>query len=207
MKKIISMLIILTLLLIITACAADESGNIPESTTGAKTDETTAVVQEYKPPNVNYNGAVINIGAMDHIVRGVTLTWHVTKYCDAYAPEQDGDPINDALYLRNQKIEEELGVTIKTYPFQDRTTCGPELQKLIMADEDAVDIAYINGNNLPLFMGNNLVIDFYTISNLDLSHSWWDQNGVKEFELFGKLQVVTGDISFYLQFAPIGKHV
>jgi len=125
------------------------------------------------------------------------------KYCEAYAPEQNGDPVNDALYLRNQRVEEELGVKINVYPLEQRSSCGTELQKLIMASEDVIDISYMNGNNMSMFMGTGLIIDLYQIPNVDFTHSWWDQHSVKEFELFGTLPTVTGDISLYLGFSPV----
>jgi len=205
MKKFVAILLLTTILILsLLACGTSEANTSKENeNTNSETDGTTAVAIEYKPPQVNYNGAVINIGAMDHITRGVVITWDVMKYCEAYAPEQNGDPINDALYIRNQRVEEELNVKINVYAFMERASCGPELRKLIMASEDLVDIAFINGQHQPLFMGTDLVVNLNTIPNVDFSHSWWDQGSVKEFDIFGNLSSVTGDISLYIGFSPV----
>jgi len=178
----------------ITACAAEETAvNTTDETTTARIEETTT--SEYKSPEVNFGGAVITIGAADHTKDGYNIMWVGEKYCDAYAPEQNGDPMNDALYFRNQRVEEELNVTINSYNLGTFGTAGANLQKLIMAAEDIVDIAYMNGNPMPQYLGSGMIMDLYEIPTVDFKHSWWDQNSVKEFTLFGTLSIVTGDIS------------
>jgi len=203
MKKIITVILLITTLLTIAACAAEESGNNSESVTGAKPDETTAAVQEYKSPGVNYNNAVITIGAADHTKDNYAIVWSVENYCDAYASEQNGDPINDALYLRNQRVEDELGVIINAYNLGTFVTNGDNLQKLIMSADNAVDIAFMSGNHISKFMGTDMVLDLKSIPNVDFSHSWWDQKSVKEYDLFGTMAIVTGDINLNSNFAQV----
>jgi len=206
MRKTVSIILIITTALsIITACAKEAEGtenkNITNETTSAKVDETTT--SEYVSPEVNYNGTEITVGAIDYMAYGSVLFIEMIKYCDAYSPEMNGDPIHDALYIRNQKIEEELGVKIKPYSFVDFISGGPEIRKLVLANEDVIDIAFINGNNLTALLGTDMIIDLYGIPNVDFKHSWWDQNSVNEFELFGKLKTVTGSASTYRIFSPM----
>jgi len=203
MKKIISIILIITTLFILGSCAAagPENKNTSNETTSTKSEETTA--SEYKQPSVNYNNAPITIAAVDHLQSGTVVTWTVEAYSDAYAPEQNGDPINDALYFRNQRVEEELGVTIKTIPLGYLVTCGDNLKKLILAADAVIDIAFMSGSFISTFVGTDMVLDLKSIPNVDFSHSWWDQHCVKEFDLFGTMAIVTGDISLNSNFAQI----
>ncbi|MCL2517996.1 MAG: hypothetical protein FWF15_05480 [Oscillospiraceae bacterium] len=200
MKRFIAILLIITLFMIVS-CATEESINTPDETTVEKSEETTT--SEYKSPEMNFNNAVINIGAADHSKDGYSIFWAVENYCDAYAAEQNGDPINDALYLRNQRVEEELGVTINIQPLGTFVTAGNNLQKIIMAADDIVDIAFMNGNFMSKYLGSDMIIDLNSIPNVDFSHSWWDQHSVKEFNLFGTMRIVTGDISINTNFAQV----
>ena len=48
-----------------------------------------------------------------------------------------------------------------------------------------------------------MLIDLNTVPTLDLSHSWWNQNAVREMNLFGVQYAALGDVNIYNKGAPI----
>ena len=49
----------------------------------------------------------------------------------------------------------------------------------------------------------SLLTDLDTIPTLDLSHSWWDQNSIEEYNIGGVQYTAIGDICFFAKAAPM----
>ncbi len=165
-------------------------------TTEAVTDAQPA---EYEIPEVDYGGEVFTIAAMS----GVVSNWRAVNYCEIFSEGENGDPLNDAIYQRNRKIAETLNVTIECYPLEDFGPSSGTIRTLIQSGEDVVDISLLHANGLPSLLGTGGLTDLYSLPNVDFSHSWWDQNAVSELTILDKMYAVTGDISLYLNYAPI----
>ncbi len=160
---------------------------------------TEAFSAEYEMPDVDYNGETFTIAAMS----GIVSLWRAVNYCEIFSAEENGDPLNDAIYKRNLKIAETLNVAIECYPLDDFGASSGKIRTLIQSAEDIVDIAMIHADGLPNLLGTGGLTDLYTLTNVDFSHSWWDQNAVSEMTILGKMLAVTGDISLYINYAPI----
>ena len=208
MKKTLAALLALLTIAMTTLASCgggDTSANTPNDTasadtTAAETAETTTAA-EYQAPGVNYDGAEIVIAAYS----SDSYFWQAASYCDAFAAEENGDPINDALYQRNRKVEETLGVKITPYECDvSSRNIAEKLTPLILAGEDLVDAAFVTGLGIPTMIGTgDMVYDLNTIDTLDLDASWWDEKSIEQLTILDKLYCVTGDISLYANFAPI----
>jgi len=206
-KTLAALLAILTIAMTtLASCGGgDTSADTPKDTaaadtTAAETAETTTAA-EYVDPGVNYDGAEIVIAAYS----SDTYFWQAASYCDAFAAEENGDPINDALYQRNRKVEETLGVKITPYECDvSSRVIDTKLTPLILAGEDLVDAAFVVGSGIPNMIGTgDMLYDLNSIDTLDLSASWWDEKSVEQLTILDSLYCVTGDISLYANFAPI----
>ncbi|MBQ7983852.1 MAG: hypothetical protein IJ302_09785 [Clostridia bacterium] len=184
----------------------------PADTPGTETTADTAAVQttaaqtlpaEYDIPTVDYGGAVFTIAAVDYYTTGANNVWKAMNYCEVFSFEENGDPLNDAIYQRNRAVSEELNITIELYSLSALGEVSNEFRKLVMAAEDVVDLGMINAQGLPNLMGTGALVDLLTLPNIDFSHSWWDQNSRAELTMLDKMYAVTGDISLYISFAPI----
>jgi len=190
---------------ILTSCS-DNGDNTVETTPADSTQTNHEIAEtvppEYTAPDKNYDGAAFTIAAYDF--PSANITWACMEYCEAYAEEQNGDVINDAIYERNIKVEEELGIKIGIFSLTSFDNGANQLKTAILAGDDAADIALVNGKRLTVLLGTNgeYLIDLYQLDGVDFSHSWWNQNCVHEFDIFGRLLAVTGDISLYSQYAP-----
>ncbi len=206
-KKLLSALLaLLTVASIsLTACSDSTDGGTTNDTTAADGAETTteAVVSEYTKPSSNYEGAEFTIASYDY--EDQPGYWKASLYCEAYAETQDGDVINDSVYERNRTVEEELGVSIKLFPMSTLGSGVNELAKFVLAADPVCDIALMNGSGLKTMFGvkGEYLTDIREIEGLDLTHSWWDQKSVEEFDILGRLYAVTGDISLWSKYAPI----
>nr|MBQ4320520.1 hypothetical protein [Clostridia bacterium] len=204
MKKTTSLILLLSMLAALVSCAAKAPN--PSETTAADTAETTSAEEttappEYVAPDVDYEGADFTVSVFDGSYTG----WILGSYCEFYTEEENGDPINDAIYQRNRKVEEELNVKISvSLPFTEMSSAVSTITPVILSGDDVFKFASVSGDSLPHLMGNGgMLTDLNDILTLDLDTSWWDQKSVEEFELFGTAYAVTGDLNFYNKGAPI----
>ena len=110
---------------------------------------------------------------------------------DFTAEELTGEPINDAVYMRNSQIEAMFNITVVPVHTSDRTGT---LRRTITAGEDAFDLAYNNPFGQATLSQEGLLYNLFDVPNLDLTQPWWDQNAVQDLSIAHRLYMVTGDI-------------
>ncbi|MBE6611365.1 MAG: hypothetical protein E7632_02630 [Ruminococcaceae bacterium] len=174
-----------------------EAAPVQTDTSAADTDTTTAAeTGEYTVPDVDYGGAEFVILEQD---TNQYNNWICQKYYSIVAEEENGDPINDAMYRTVRQTEEELNVDI-TYQISQKRL--EEMRKMVLAQDDEYDL--ITHNNAGTISAEEgLAVDFGSIDTIDLSASWWQQNAVESFTLNGQVKALIGDITPQTYFAPI----
>lgn len=209
MKKRILSLILCAFMLVpaLVSCGGGDDASTPAgdnaaADTTAAAETTAAETSEYTAPEVDYDGAEITLAVIDYVTTGTASNWVASSYCEGFMPEQNGDPLNDAIYERNKLVEEELNVKLNFFSMTSFANAAAEFQKPVLAGEDLIDFGLMNGGGLPKLMGTDYLVEL-TDLDLDLSYSWWDQGSIEEFTLFDKLYTVTGDISLNAAYAPI----
>ena len=136
--------LISTLLLIamLAGCGTVEDGN--DTTTSAdNTDDTTTEApesNEYPYETGKYDGQTFTfLNAQDELWAGSN---HVLDY-----EEQSGELVQDAVYNRVIKTEQQFGITIDVVKTDLFGTTG-DMQKHVMANEDVYNAAYVPLNIL-----------------------------------------------------------
>ncbi|MCL1794820.1 MAG: hypothetical protein FWG34_13240 [Oscillospiraceae bacterium] len=119
--------------------------------------------------------------------------WAEWDHRDLSAEEENGDVINDAVYIRNKKIEDKYNILIT-----ERVVENPQVvsitQRDVKAGEDNFDVIVPHIKEVAgLAQGGNL-LDLFDIPNLDLSKPWWTQGCVKDLSILNKLFVIQGDL-------------
>ena len=112
---------------------------------------------------------------------------------DFTAEEQNGEPINDAVYLRNLTVEDMFGIAIVPVNTDYGSHVG-NIRKTVKAGENAYDLTFNSTFDSASLAQEGLLHDLYAVPGLDLSQAWWDQNAVKELSIMKKLYYATGDI-------------
>ncbi|MBE6611855.1 MAG: hypothetical protein E7632_05140 [Ruminococcaceae bacterium] len=196
MKRTLSIVLLMSMLASLAACGS--SGDTTADTTAAgETTPAETLSDEYKNPGVDYGGETFKF--LDFHTD--TYKWQARGYSELNAAEESGEPINDAQYKRNVKVEEELNIKLDTYLHEKPSE---ELIKLVMAGEDEVDAAFVFADTTnKLLSDKGMLQDLKKISTIDLDASWWNQNALETFTLGGELKVATGDISLYSSFSPM----
>ena len=188
MKKLTSLLIIVSLLASLTACGGTTDGN---STSDTKSDDTTTPAAEksdYEYPNLDCGGDEFTILNLQNV-------WHMYTYLDHES--QTGEIIDDAVYERNRNLEEKFKfrLNVVEYPIDDLVK---QVQTTVSAGDDTYDAAYVRGNKIASVVSNGLTKNLYDVPGLQLDQPWWNQSVVSEASI-GKdgktLYFVQSDLS------------
>ena len=196
MKR-ITALFVLLLTAVLASCG--ESGAVPAETAAsgnqnaAPADGTEAVTEEARlQPELpetdlgGYNFRVLTKGPGDG-------HW---KSKDIYSEAQNGEPINDAVFLRNSVLGEKYNFKVTEIPTSmDTWDVHSDVQKTVMAGEDAYDMAAIGLTyDMSVLAESNCLYNLYDLPHIDLSKPWYDQKANSSLSVGGKLYATTGEM-------------
>jgi len=206
MKRTIALILILTFIsAALISCNKPRANNINISDGNSNIENETPAGDiindeqiELKPADENYGGYTFRIAGFNSYGGG----WKAFDYSEVASETISGDPINDAVYNRNAKVEELYNIKIKEVLYgglsDDYSSVIAKMTNIVMAGSDEFDAGLSPGNSMPKLIGTkNMTYDLFSIPEFDLAASWWDQNCVKNFSLAGKLHSVSGDISLW----------
>ena len=205
-RKIRAIFLIMTLismLLIVMACNNPEKGSNSDNAKNGggdanSSDGDKSTQSEFIPAKADYDNYEFRF--LDFIAFGDD--WMALRYLEIDPETSESEPINDALFEKNAKVEELYKVSIKEVRHGEKTDdyngTTDKTIRLFKAGEDNFDVAFFPGTALSkLFAEPNIAYDLSKIPELDLSNSWWNQGCVEAFTLGGKLFTVTGDITIW----------
>ena len=158
--------------------AADSSGGAAE----AEEEE------KYQFPDKNYNGYTIKLLGPDHWWAMPDFKAEISEVTGE--EEENGDPLNDALYKRNRIVMDGLGVEIAA-----TLVGGPEARakKSIQAGSDDYDAVFTDSAQAGSLASQGLYYDLHGVPGLELDRWYWNQNAHNSAELLGKLYFTTSD--------------
>ena len=112
---------------------------------------------------------------------------------DMWAEEENGDPINDAVFARNSAIEEKYNISITNFHSDD---VGGRTRTAVRAGSDEYDIVVIglNGGQETLTQ-DGMLFDLNTVPNIDLTQRWWDQRAVEQLSITNRLFATSSDLT------------
>lgn len=185
-SKLLASLLLGSMMLGFAACGGGDDTVKPadDTTTAAETEPVFEGHPDLK--DVNYDG------------RTFTFITRSSKYggwetFDIFAEAENGEPLNDSVYLRNSIVEERYGIRIAENK-QDKII--ETVPQLIQAGDASYDAIIAPGNNGMSFSNSKLLVDLNSIDTLNLENEWWDANAVRDFSIAGKLYLTVGDMTF-----------
>ncbi|MHC1695868.1 MAG: hypothetical protein AB9835_11510 [Eubacteriales bacterium] len=189
MKRILGMLISLSIIFALLASCAKGTDNAILQTN--KHIEKSEYSSENEPqilqpnlPDRDFEGYNFRF-----LVRNEKHMIFVAK--DIFAESENGDIINDAVYRRNKKIEEQFNINISQEAVQDP---GKYIQKIIQSGDDAYD-AFIEATSLSVeLVEKEMVVDLNEVPFLDFTKPWWDVSMTKELSIGNKLYCNMGEL-------------
>ncbi len=175
---------IAALLAMLMLASCGTAGGSGEETTNADPGTSEVTTEAYKLPEADFNNETVNI-----LLRSTSWTPN-----DIWAETETGEALNDAVYRRNRKIEEEFNVKIFAEVAPEAT--GPALNnyvsQFIMAGDAAYDLVMLRISDIvSLSLGGNFV-NLLNEKNLDFTQPFWQYDKLMETTIANKLYYTTG---------------
>ena len=125
------------------------------------------------------------------------LTWASgdTQHLDDFiAEELNGEPLNDAVFMRNAATEERYNVKLKMIQ-ETRSNFSTNVNNAVMAGDDIY--AVVNGGieNGELMAQKGYLYDLKSLDSVRLDRPWWDQRFNSDMSICGHLFQALGDIN------------
>jgi len=112
---------------------------------------------------------------------------------EIWVPEENGDVVNDAVFARNLKMEEEHNFKIAIKGGDDLYNMA---RTVILAGDSDYDVVMPNMTQSANLAGEKLTYDLYEVPHIDLEREYYDQNAISDLSIGGKLYFVTGEIAY-----------
>ena len=204
MKKLITLILAIVMTASIFAAC---SGNTPaattekpsESTPGDTNASTPVETPTICPPPGPPLG--FDLDDLDYDGKDVYV-FHWGNAYPEFTPDENAneeDPISEAVYTRNLRVEEGLGIKLNFASENEFTTSYDtfvtKLEKRIQDPETTVDIIAAYSRTAPNVLINGFYTDLNAYEDIDLTKHWWPGNVREAYEIKGKLYFATGDLS------------
>lgn len=195
MKKQISLILAVLIMLSITAASCGgNSGGSAGDTTAAISD-----IQETEAPaETNQKDTVLkkDFGGAEYKILAAAEQWK----SQVTAEEENGEILNDAVFMRDRNIEEDYNVdleyeVINGY-YAGKETVRTKLHGSVMAGNAAYDLFTGNTAYLCERILDGLFMNQAGLDPLDFERPWYYNNVNKNITVSGKLFVSSGGFNF-----------
>jgi hypothetical protein len=185
--------IIFALSTLLTSCQKDNDDNNSKKRVENKTDEYgRTYIEDNVPDDLDFSGETVTIlirdGALYQMEFGVE--------------ETNGSILNDALFERKCKVEEDLNIEIKTLVQTTDagkyapTNFNEKVRNSILGGTEDFDVVASNSYYGVTLGNEGLFLNLNDVQYLDFSKPWWNQDFINEMNVNNKLYFVTGDAAF-----------
>ncbi len=192
--RLFALLLVAVMCLALVACGGDPAetgGNVPGTGSSAGTATQPLTTEEKEelleiPEGAYYEGYEFRILGKD--------AGDYSNIDIIPNEEIEEDPINDAVYERNNKLEEMFGITITGY-LQSSSNIVNTVKNNVSAQTDAYDLICVEMSDCFTLARSGCLHNLYEVPYIDMDKSWWDQNVADTMTIKDKLYFTTGDIT------------
>ncbi|MBQ4574333.1 MAG: hypothetical protein IJA85_03970 [Clostridia bacterium] len=175
----------------IMSVSCSESDKTDGATTTAAPVDTTPVETEeprIEPdlPDITFDGADIKFYQYRN---SDTYPY----FHEIWVEDQNGEPINDAVYKRNSLIEERYQTKI-TFTEDEYITFMNNVKKNVSASENVHDVILPMGHCVAHMYTSNVFYNLHAIEYLDFEKPWWDQDALEAFTLADYMPFAVSDL-------------
>ncbi|MBQ8398275.1 MAG: hypothetical protein IJX53_08805 [Clostridia bacterium] len=174
-----------------TTAALDSTQTTEAETTDDGLDEN-GYIEDDLPDDLNYKNETFHVLAWKHAL-----------------PEFDvealtGDVINDAIFNRNQIVEDRLGVDLEFTVINGNNAAVASFCNTVTNSVQSNAQAYDTVASYPRSAGslaiNHMLLDMLELEYLNFEQPWWSDSLVELNTIYNKLYFVSGDIASTLLF-------
>lgn len=181
MKKILALLLAALMLCPILAGCAIENGGKEHITTN-RNDEDNNHLDLLDVPDIQYDGEEFMFLTRD------ASEWTTV---DIYAEEISSDPINDAVYSRNDQIQTIYDIVI----LETRTqNCQSDVEKDIKAGTGEYSAIVQKLGDCATISTKGYLHNLNDVQYIDFDKPWWDQKALEGLSIGNKVYFATGDL-------------
>ena len=210
MKKTRLFTLLLCVVMLLTSVSCVKDGGSTDTTVAIQTNdpaassapnggETTAPAET---ANVDENGFLLdNLDpALGYNGEEFTLLyWSDREHEEFYVETVTGDLVSDALYNRNQAVEERLGIQFAYETEKGNgsnvTAFSQRVSNSIAAGDHAYDMVSAHSVTIGLCAAQNLLYDLHEVEHINYDMPWWPATLIDEATVNNKLLFASGDIS------------
>ncbi len=125
-----------------------------------------------------------------------------TEENEVWYEEPSSETLPNAIYNRNRKTEDKLGITIKPIWGGSTDDISNTVRLNDAAGDTEFDVVLSRLDYEIGFAANGYLMNFYELETMNLKNRWWDEQVVDTFTMYGnKLYVLSGDINYYDDYA------
>lgn len=133
---------------------------------------------------------------------GKTFTFYIRYEADGWdwnvsdfiADTQNGEPVNDAVYKRNSRVEDLYNCKIEQVKSGDAWGTG-NIKNSILSGDGSYDGTILPGRGMVGLGLEGLLIDLNILPDIDLTKDYWNPKLCEELSLGGKSWYAMGDLS------------
>ena len=181
MKKFLALLLaVLMLSALLVGCADDQTEEQVEDTTAA--EEETNVLDLLNVPDKKYNGQEFMFLTRD------AAEWTTV---DIFAEELTSDPINDAVYRRNDAIQTKYDLVILETQVADPVAA---VEKDVKGGASEFDAIIQKLGQCATISTKGYLQNLRDVPYMDFDQSWWDHKALEGLSIGNKVYFATGDL-------------
>lgn len=142
---------------------------------------------------INYEGYEFRIWNFDNVTENLWDPEDIPN--DIYSEEQNGDMLNDAVYTRNQTVQEALNIKfIVTY--MDHNRMSTSLNQAVASGSGDVDVLFPRFLLMPVFVNNDNLLNMADVDFRDTEAQWWNTEANEALNICGKQFGMVSDITY-----------
>ena len=173
--------------------AAEPAATAAPESAAAQTEQETTTDYLSTLPEADMGGRTFTIVAQ-----------HTAERFNFSYEEKTGDVINDSILERDNKVEELLNVKFSRIGYEDRGKLKTDVQKTILAGENAYDMIITSMSDGINTLGPaGTLYDLNDLPHVDLTAEWWNRSIHDDMQLLGHQLFTTGAISPCYYLTPI----
>ncbi|MBQ8577290.1 MAG: hypothetical protein IJ449_04900 [Clostridia bacterium] len=191
MKRQFFLCFLLTALLCASCADETDSGAVTTDTVSTSTVTETVVDDDRLPaPEIlDMNGAVLTI--LNSTAE--SFNWATTTIL---VDEPIGEILNDALFDREQRVEELYNCSIEEIP-EENANMRTAIPNAVSAGDKYFDTAMVFDASVATILLKDCLLSWDEVRGLDLSQPWWDNAATETYNFGGIQAAVSGAYSLY----------
>lgn len=198
-KRLTAILLAMLMVMPLAAC----SDNASDSESSSSVDEETASTVEnaadttetQSEEDAELDALYADVPSEDYNGYEFVFLNNISNFAYTFMTTEEltGDVLNDAVYNRNIKVSEKLGIVI-TENLVDYGDVTDAMNKEIAANTDTYDCFWNESKFVAPFATKGSLVNVNDIESLNLDKPWWNSGAMNDVEVKDKLYFLVGDL-------------